>query len=210
MDNMNGKSEERSNDPARESQTVSVKTHKTPASTDDLDAAKANLDLVIGWIEHADSKATFYLTIALAMLGASLTEIPTLVRVCEHFLPGNLAWTSLLVLLHLIFYGAALYSAFKAIEVVKPRIVPESKTHSWYFFQSIATFDDVQKWRDFTNGLDDDDKLQHLVDQIWNVSRVAVNKYRIAGIADCSLRVATCAGIVAILSTLVIAELMGP
>ena len=175
----------------------------------DLDAAKANFDLVMGWVGHADSKATFYLTVSLAILGASLTEVPTLVRVCNHFWAGSPWWVSLLIGLHLIFYGAALYSAYKAVEVVKPRLVPDSNTHSWYFFQSIATFDDVQKWRDFTGGLDDSSKFQHLVDQIWNVSRVAVNKYRVAGQADCGLRVATCAGILAVATTLVTAELMG-
>lgn len=176
----------------------------------DLEVAKANLDLVIGWISHADAKATFYLTVALAMLGASLTEIPTLVRVCEHFFLNSIWWLPLLlIVVHVVFYGASLFSAFKAIEVVRPRLAPDSKTHSWFFFQSIADFADLAKWHDFTNGLKGSDRLKHLIDQIWNLSRVAVSKYRMAGIADRSLRVAIVCGIVSVVTTLVLDELTG-
>lgn len=174
----------------------------------DLEVAKANLDLVINWVSHADSKATFYLTVAVAMLGASLTEIPALVRVCNQCLSVNCLWLpSTLIVLHTAFYGTSLFSAYKSIEVVKPRLAPDSKTHSWYFFQSIAKFEDVGKWRDYTNGLNGSERLQNLVDQIWNVSRVAVSKYKAAGIADSALRAAFCFGILSVFITLVLDEL---
>lgn len=174
----------------------------------DLEVAKANLDLVIGWIGHADSKATFYLTVAIAMLGASFTELPALVRVCEHFASTE-QWTlpAILIVCHLAFYGASLLSAYHSIGVVKPRLAPDSKTHSWYFFQSIATFEDVNKWRQFSQGLKCTDRLLHLVDQIWNVSRVAVTKFKAAATADLYLRVAFCFGTVSVVVTLVIDEL---
>jgi len=174
----------------------------------DLEVAKANLDLVINWVSHADSKATFYLTVAVAMLGASLTEIPALVRVCQHFVSASYWWVpAILIASHIAFYVSSLFSAYKSIEVVKPRLAPDSKTHSWYFFQSVAEFADVAKWRDFTHGLKGAERLQHLVDQIWNVSRVAVAKYKAAGTADCALRVAFCFGTVSVLVTLVLDEL---
>ena len=179
------------------------------APDQNMDAAKANLDLVIGWTSHADSKATFYLTMALAILGASLTEIPTLVKVCVHCWGTQPAWIILLVGLHIVFYGFALFAAYMALEVVKPRIEPESNTQSWYFFQSISRFEDVEKWSEFSNGLSEANKFQQLTDQIWNVSRVAMNKYKKAGWADFGLRVAICSGVVAVVVTLVVKETMG-
>jgi hypothetical protein len=188
-------------------QQTGVDLLATKAAELDLEVAKANLDLVINWVSHADSKATFYLTVAVAMLGASLTEIPSLVRVCQHFASTSCWWVpAILIATHLAFYGSSLVSAYKSIEVVKPRLAPDSKTHSWYFFQSVAAFADVEKWRDFTHGLKGAERLQHLVDQIWNVSRVAVAKYKAAGTADFALRVAFCFGTASVLVTLVLDE----
>jgi hypothetical protein len=170
--------------------------------------AKANLDLVVSWIEHADSKATFYLTISLAMLGASFTELPSLVRVCKHFVVAD-SWTLpvLLILVHIAFYGSAIVAAFISTVVVRPKLVPASKTHSWYFFQSNAQFEDIHKWREFTNGLTSAERLQHLVDQIWNNARVAVSKFRSASSADTWLRIAFCTGTISVVFTLVLDEL---
>lgn len=189
-------------------QQTGVELLATKEAEIDLEVAKANLDLVINWVSHADSKATFYLTIAVAMLGSSLTEIPALVRVCQHFASTSSWWVpAILIASHLAFYISSLFSAYKSIEVVKPRLAPDSQTHSWYFFQSVAAFADLDKWRDFTHGLKGAERLQHLVDQIWNVSRVAVAKYKAAGTADCALRVAFCFGTVSVLVTLVLDEL---
>jgi hypothetical protein len=180
------------------------------ALEDELTAeiAKANLDLVISWIGHADSKATFYLTIALAMLGASFTELPSLVRVCKY-LAEEERWFLFIALLvvHIAFYGSAIVAAFYSTAVVKPKLVPDSKTQSWYFFQSTAQFQDIQKWREFTSGLTSAERLQHLVDQIWNNARVAVSKFKSASSADRCLRIAFCTGTISVVVTLILDEL---
>lgn len=172
----------------------------------EISVAKENLDLVIGWVGHADAKATFYLTVVLVLIGASLTEIPMLVTVCQK--APHWACSAILVLGHLAFYGCAVRSGWIAMNVVKPRLAPDSKTHSWYFFQSVAEFDSTEKFRDYSHGLNQEDRTNLLLDQIWNISRVAKSKYADAGNADWWLRFAVAFGVASVSVTLVANSLL--
>lgn len=170
----------------------------------ELNVVKENLDLVVGWISHADGKATFYLTITLVLVGASLTEIPLLVTVCNK---SSTCLSVILIIGHLIFYGSALVAGYFAMHVVRPRLVPDSGTQSWYFFQSVASFENTENFRAFSHGLNQDDRINQLIDQTWNLSKVAVRKYENTARADTCLRIAIVAGIVSVISILVLDKL---
>lgn len=169
----------------------------------ELSVVKENLDLIVGWISHADGKATFYLTISLVLVGASLTEIPMLVSVWKKY---SICISVILSIAHLGFYGSAVLSGYAAMQVVRPRLDPDSETQSWYFFESIAKYEDAEKFRVFSNGLKNEDRINQLLDQTWNLSKVAVRKYQTIVDADKHLKRAIIVGILTVIITIILAK----
>lgn len=170
----------------------------------ELSVVKENLDLIVGWISHADGKATFYLTITLVLIGASLTEIPLLVTVCKK---SSTCLSIILIIGHAIFYGCAFLAGYFAMHVVRPRLVPDSKKQSWYFFQSVAGFDKVEDFQEYSHAITQADRTHQLLEQTWNLSKVTHRKYKNAARADTFLRIAIVFGMVSVILTLVLEKL---
>ena len=142
-----------------------------------LELSKYNMSLAVGWISLADSKATFLLTIALVGLGTSLTNIPDATTVCQHYLQSeSYLIPSVLIVVHTAFYGVLLYGIWSLVNVIKPRLVPQSERHSWFFFQSMAQLS-AEDFQRFNDSLDANAKLAQLNDQVYNNSVVARQKY---------------------------------
>lgn len=142
-----------------------------------VELAKYNLTLVIEWIKFADSKATFLLTIALAVVGLSLTEIPPATRVVTSLVESDHWWLGLgLIVLHFGFYAFSVYTIFALVKVVRPSLAPKPERHSWFFFQSLALLS-PEDFKSFSAALDTPNKLSQLTDQIYNNAVVARQKY---------------------------------
>ena len=172
-------------------------------SSADSDDAQYNLSLTISWITFAETKATILLTIALAFLGASLTDISALARVAQNWLSAGAYWSFAgLLLAHLAFYAFLIYSLWKFVDVVRPKLTPKSEKHSWYFFQSMALLS-PNDFHDFTKSLTPENRLTQLNDQIYNNSVVARQKYATIATGLSSLIWAACLAALAVVPTLV-------
>lgn len=149
----------------------------TDTAPSDSGDAQFNLSITIGWITFADTKATILLTLSFALLGVSLTDIPALARVSIVCIEGKSYWFfGVLLAVHLAFYLMLLRSIWHFADVVRPKLIPSSEKHSWYFFQSMALLS-PSDFHAFTASLTPESKLTQLNDQIYNNSVVARKKY---------------------------------
>ena len=168
-----------------------------------LELSKYNMSLTVGWITFADTKATFLLTIALVGLGTSLTSIPDATAVCKHCFETDCnLFAYAIIAVHTAFYGVLLYGIWSLANIIKPRLIPKSERHSWFFFQSMAQLS-PEDFQSFNDTLDSDAKLAQLNDQIYNNSVVARQKYADVARSVWLLIIAAGLGILAVVPILI-------
>lgn len=139
--------------------------------------AEFNLGLVIEWIRFADNKAAFLLTVVLAVFGLSLADIPAATRVVTVcWEQSRFVVLLVVVAIHVLFYAVTVWAAIALVKAIRPRLDPESKRQSWFFFQSIGQLS-AKDFNDWSDSLDEDDLLQQLRNQIYDNSVVGVQKY---------------------------------
>ena len=172
-------------------------------SRSDAELAQYNLTLTVGWIALADTKATVFLTIAMSVLGASLTDLPAAARVSYACVNSESYWClGGIVSAHLAFYVALAVSLWRFITVVRPLLIPKSDKHSWFFFQSMSLLS-PEDFHGFTDNLDSDMKLEQLNDQIYNNAVVARQKYAAVASGIYALLLASICGVLAVAPVLV-------
>jgi hypothetical protein len=173
-----------------------------------IELAKYNLTLVLEWIKLADSKVKFLLSITLAVAGVSLTEVsPATKVVANYFETAQWGVATFLIVVHIAFYLMIFYTLCTLISVVRPRLVPKSERHSWFFFQSMALLS-PEDFRSLCETLDTPKKLAHLTEQIYNNAVVARKKYERINHAISSLVAMLLIGIIAIVPVLAISALL--
>ncbi|MDJ0583289.1 Pycsar system effector family protein [Crocosphaera sp.] len=116
-------------------------------------------EYVSQYIQFADTKAG--LIIALSTLNIALLVL----------LPGEiLTWEILLILLSLIPIAVSL---FYAIQCIKPRTT--SPSNNSIFWGNIAKY---RNYDDYKKVVDQADKLEDLQKQVFEISKIAQEKYR--------------------------------
>ena len=151
-----------------------------PMSEQDLVSLnKDNLDRAIGFVQFADSKASLLLTISLALVPASVPLVPTGVRVVLACLnPGGagVCMAGLLVLLYGAFLFCAITSVVKLVDVVKPRLVPQTRRKSPLYYDTINQTA-VEEFKKTVTEMPYAQAIDELADQTYNNSVVAARKY---------------------------------
>lgn len=175
-----------------------------------LETAKYNLTLAVDWVKYADTKATFFLTTAVAILGASLTEVPLATKVVAWLFTTDWsvgAWA--IVAVHVVYYGLLVFSVWLFLTVVRPSLLAKSEKHSWFFFQSMALLS-ADEFHRFTNTIGDENVLNQLHDQIYNNCVVADEKFRTIRRSFNFLAMACIAGFIAVSPVLILSALLPP
>ena len=173
-----------------------------------VEIAKFNLTLAVEWVRYADTKATFFMATAVAMLGVSLTEVPLATNVVKWLFNTNWdigAWA--IIVAHAVFYAAIVYSGWLFLTVVRPALIAKSEKHSWFFFQSMALLS-ADEFHRFTETIGDENILSQLHDQIYNNCVVARDKFKTIKHAFCFLILACVAAFAAISPVLVLSTFL--
>ena len=148
----------------------------------DLETSQFNMQLVVSFINFADTKAATLLAMCLAMFGVSLADLPAATRVLEYCSSQDGVWPWihwwLIVVAHAGFYLVLAYAMWKFINVIKPNLYKQSEKNSWFYFQSMSklTSDD---FHDYTGQLTAESTSKQLNDQIYNNSVVANKKFEL-------------------------------
>jgi hypothetical protein len=172
------------------------------------DLAKYNLSIVNEWIRFADVKASIFLTLGLAILGASFANVSTSVKVAKYLYDNGMTyWLGGLLIGQVAFYIAIIYSVYRLAKVVRPRLFRKSDKHSWFYFGSMAQLS-VDDFHKFTGKLTADVVITQLHDQIYNVSVIAKEKYEDVRCGVNALFVAILIGLLSIVPVLVLIPLL--
>ena len=138
------------------------------------------LGLVNNWIQIADSKASFLLTITLALIGALFSIVPYATKFVEACVRKNAGyfWLGFVESILFIFTaGCFVFALLKLVSVVKPRLTSVTDHKSVLFYQSIATMG-FETYKSKLKTLDMKKLNNEYEDQIFNNSKVAKDKYK--------------------------------
>ncbi len=148
--------------------------------TDNIEMAKFNLERINAWIEFADKKAGFLLTLSLAFFSISLTMAPKTVELLRIYISQSDKTTIMLALLIIclimIYLILSIYGIYKLIKVIEPKISSMSVRKSIFFYGDI---NDMQLY-EFKNRfiqLPSSKFIGELCDQIHANSKIASSKY---------------------------------
>jgi hypothetical protein len=166
---------------------------------ENIELAKFNLENINRWIEFADKKASFFLTIALALFSISFTIIPIAWRIISGLISHNKNADSIsvviLVLIFLIYFVLAVLGISKLIKVIKPRVVSKSCRKSILYYETIKDIE-IEVFKKEVQELSEEKIIDELSDQAYNNAVVASEKYK--NIAE-AIRFLQWSGLLAIL-----------
>lgn len=164
--------------------------------------SETNFNTTKQWVELADKKATFILTIALAIFTASLAIAPRLDQIISsHITSGYIKYIifgAFLILLSVFYIFVTILALNYLVSVISPRAAPHSKRKSVLFFQTIATME-IQEFKDKILKFNKNDIVDELLDQTYNNSVVASQKFEKVRKAIICLKWAGLSGLILIL-----------
>jgi len=173
--------------------------YKIMSKENNIQLAKFNLENINRWIEFADKKAGFFLTITLALFSISFTIIPTAWRIISGLILHNKSIDSIsaiiLVLIFLIYFILAILGINKLIKVIKPRMVSKSCRKSILYYETIKDME-IEVFKKEIQELSEEKIIDELSDQTYNNAVVASEKYK--NIAE-AIRFLQWSGLLAIL-----------
>jgi len=139
-----------------------------------------NLKSINNWIELADKKAGFFLTISLALFSASFTIVPKAkIVICKYFLDSNRLLVGFAVVLLILFFTYLMFvisGIYKLIQVISPRLTPKSGRKSILFYETIKDME-LSSFKKEIQNISDEVIVDELSDQAYNNSVVASKKY---------------------------------
>lgn len=171
-----------------------------------LKFSETNFNTTKQWVEFADKKASFILTITLAIFSASLVAAPSLVTDISNLIRESkvslIILGAFLLLLSLFYIFAFLMSVNHLLSVITPRLSPHSKRRSVLFFQTIATME-IQEFKNKVTKFSDQDIMDELLDQTYNNSVVAEKKFEKIRKAMFWIKLAGLSGLLLILISII-------
>lgn len=142
--------------------------------------AEFNLKTINGWIEFADKKAAFLLTLGLAFFSISLTSFSKFLEIEKKLLIDNnpLVFLAMFLIAISLFYVLlALIGFYKLINVIKPRLIPKTYRKSSIFYETIKDME-LEKFKNEIKKMSDAKIVDELSDQAYNNANVASEKYK--------------------------------
>jgi len=169
--------------------------------------AEFNLKNVNTWIEFADKKASFILTIALALFSISFSIIPNGWHVISDLLiyenKAQLIAGIVLIIAFGLYFTMAILGIGKLIGIIIPRTTPTTKRKSILHFESIAEME-LEKFKQKISNLSEEQIIDELSDQAYNNAVVALTKYNNVAAAVKFLKIAGSIGIVFVIVILIL------
>ena len=142
-----------------------------------IDFMKYILSHIQDQIRFADSKANFFFSFAIILIGVALSTLLKYVHVYNFLNEHNHQWIFfILVLLFIIYLTFVLLGLVKIVIVYYPRVSLKS-TKSIYYFNHISTFKN-EEYRNKIDALTYEEVLSSLTSQIIINSEIASLKYK--------------------------------
>ena len=185
-------------------------TNSTQAKNPSIEISTANYARVIQFIDHADRKAAYFLTIALALYASSLGVLEKATKVFIYMANDhNFVVLSIFSIVYIAFLISILYAIYKLIDVVKPRLAPKTGQKSILYFQTITQMD----LNTFTKAMMDltaEKLLVELSEQTYNVAFIANRKMELIRIGTIWLIIAGIFGSFYFIGTQIIFAYLNP
>lgn len=170
-----------------------------------LKFSETNFNTTKQWVEFADKKASFILTITLAIFSASLVAAPLIVKTISCLIKDDkvslIILGAFLLLLAFFYIFAFLKSVNHLFSVISPRLSPHSKRKSVLFFQTIAAME-IQDFKNKITKFSDKEVIDELLDQTYNNSVVAEKKFEKIRKAIFWVKLAGLSGLILILTSI--------
>jgi len=145
-----------------------------------LSLNESNLERVQSFIRFGDTKASFLLTLTLALFAGSFSILPNTIKLGRYCLKqfGSL-WPLFVIVLLIcvLFLIFTVLSILKFISVVEPRLVPKTERQSPLYFHTIAKMT-LDRFKEKMSSMSLRDAVDELADQTYNNSVVACDKFR--------------------------------
>lgn len=138
---------------------------------DKLALQQANYQWQLACINSADTKAGFLITIDLTLIGFLITQLDEILG--RSFLSRSVSSYTIVFLSCLAFF--ALLSLFYSARAIWPRFSTDCT--SIFYFKSILCRDKDQYVKEI-DSIGFDDVLKDLNGQVWELSRIAIKKYK--------------------------------
>ncbi len=124
-----------------------------------------NYEWLLGSINNADAKAGLLITIVLALIGFTVTQMDQILD-CSRVL---------IIVMPIVVLASSLISLTFAIFAIWPKFTRDSK--SLFYFNSIRSInkDEYTKW---ILKSDDNALLEDITGQVWYLSKIIRNKYK--------------------------------
>jgi hypothetical protein len=157
-----------------------------------------NLKNINSWIKLADNKASFILTISLALFSISFSSIPSGRQIISTMIMNGskiqLIAGIVLVLMFIAYFAFAILGIKKLISIITPRTISTTKRKSIIYFGSIVEME-LEKYKKEISNLTEDQIIDELSDQVYNNAMVASKKYKDVEAAIGLLKIAGLLGI---------------
>lgn len=154
---------------------------KLMSKENNIKLAEFNLKNISSWIEIADKKAGYFLTIALALFSVSFTILPKVsANIRSYFSEGStllLLLGIVLVLIFLAYFILAILGIRRLVRVITPRLIPKTCRKSVLFYETIKDME-LENFKRNIQEMSDERIVDELSDQAYNNATVASEKYR--------------------------------
>lgn len=138
-----------------------------------------SLENIVELVKLADQKASFLLTVELALIGGALSLLPETLELMKQLWAGSNSCLLTLPVggLYVTFTSFLAAGSYSLYEIVKPRLEPNVSGDSVLFFR-VAASRDVSELAKEIRGRDQSAAIDDIAQQIVANSKVAVEKYK--------------------------------
>ncbi|MEE9554206.1 MAG: Pycsar system effector family protein [candidate division Zixibacteria bacterium] len=136
-----------------------------------IEIQKSNYEWLLNSINNADAKAGFLITVVLALIGFTLTQLN---GILDYGFSANCIRICIITVTILVLAFLLISLSF-AIAAIWPRLTKKSK--SIFYFNSIRNLnkEEYTKW---VLQQDENSILDDISGQVWYLSKIVENKYR--------------------------------
>jgi hypothetical protein len=149
-------------------------------NNEQLKLSEINFNTTKQWVELADKKASFILTVTLAMFSASLTIAPKLIIIISEYITNDkvlyVSFGIFLLLSSLFYVFFTLSGLHYLISVISPRLSASSDRKSVLFFYAIAKME-IDEFKEKFLNLSGQGIVDELLYQTHSNSLVASEKF---------------------------------
>ncbi|MBW1728644.1 MAG: hypothetical protein JRJ62_13945 [Deltaproteobacteria bacterium] len=138
---------------------------------DKIEIQKSNYEWLLNSINNADAKAGFLITVVLALIGFTITQMDR-----ELYYSNNSECLEIYLILMII--AVLVFSVISlsfAVAAVWPKFTEGSK--SIFYYNAIHSLD-KEDYTEWVSKTDDNALFEDISGQVWYLSRIIKNKYK--------------------------------